>query len=310
MIVQYKHGCFFIIAAVFVLLIWKLKNYSYYNEDTMETLSISENKIYEQIFDSNIPLFQQILKSHLTKEQITKHCHKDWFLPPSLLPYNLLNYDENTRYFSQEKQDQFVDNYLKEKRNGIFLEVGAANGVRLSNSLFFERERGWSGLLIEPNRKYYDELVTVHRKSYIVNSCLSLDGKISTANFITADLIGGVEEGYTDSMRERVKSEFPNAEQVEVLCIPIYSILQEINMKHIDFFTLDVEGAELQILKTIPFNNVTINVFCIEYAITSDKGVNYQASKKKLNDIRAFFRHIGGYKEIKDNNQDVFFAKV
>ena len=131
-------------------------------------------------------LLWKIEQADLTMQQINKFFNKNWFLRPSSLPYNLLGQPFDTNFFSQEKQDEWIDNYLKQKTNGIFLEVGAVDGVSLSNTLFFERERNWTGLLIEPNTKFYERLATVHRKAYTINTCLSLDHKISVVNFVSA----------------------------------------------------------------------------------------------------------------------------
>ena len=62
-------------------------------------------------------------------------------------------YDEEDRrvYFSQYGQDKFVAEHLfPGMRNGVFVDVGAYDGVTLSNSCFFEREMGWTGLCVEP----------------------------------------------------------------------------------------------------------------------------------------------------------------
>ena len=87
--------------------------------------------------------------------------------------------------------------------NGIFLEVGAYDGVELSSTLYLERERNWTGLLIEPNANFYKELTKVNRKAFTLNACLSLDNKTGIAKFIQAGLIG-----------ERVKKENPEAKSI------------------------------------------------------------------------------------------------
>ena len=46
----------------------------------------------------------------------------------------------------------------------------------------------------------------------------------------------------------------------EVYCFPLYSMLLALNRTHIDYFSLDVEGSELAVLKTIPFDKVNIMV--------------------------------------------------
>ena len=82
-------------------------------------------------------LLKEIGKSNLATEQLETHCHKDWFSQPFTLSYDMQGKPTSNTYFSQDKQDKFVVNTLK-KRNGIFLEVGAGDGIVFSNSLFFE----------------------------------------------------------------------------------------------------------------------------------------------------------------------------
>lgn len=52
---------------------------------------------------------------------------------------------------------------------------------------------------------------------------------------------------------------------VDVQCFPFYSILLALNIKHIDVFSLDVEGAEVSILETVPFDKVDISMLNVEY---------------------------------------------
>jgi hypothetical protein len=57
--------------------------------------------------------------------------------------------------------------------NGFFIESGAFDGEYLSNSLFFERFRNWTGLLVEPNPFQFKRLMNKNRKAYAINACLS-----------------------------------------------------------------------------------------------------------------------------------------
>lgn len=54
----------------------------------------------------------------------------------------------------------------------------------------------------------------------------------------------------------------------EAQCFPLYSILSAINVKTVDYFSLDIEGAELSILKTIPWNDIVIKVNFYWYSNT------------------------------------------
>ena len=245
-------------------------------------------------------------QAQLTKQQKTKFLYDNWFLEPAASPYNLSKQFQSQKYFSQDKQDEFVDKYFQKLKNGIFLEVGAADGVTFPNTLFLKRERNWTGVLIEDNRKLYHSLVTLRRKAYIINVCLSLDDGINVVSFLPAELLGGVEKPLTaEKMMDRVKHDYPDIKAEEVLCIPLYSILKAISMTHINFFSLDVEGAELDILRTIPFHLVTIDLFMIEYYVPSGAA----ETQKRLKEFRDFFNQRRIYKEVYLGAGDVAFAR-
>ena len=277
-------------------------------ENTGEDSGKPEHENYQTFHDKNLKrgvpesLLKEIEKSDLTTEQLETHCHKDWFSQPSILPYDMQGKPTSNIYFSQDNQDKFVDQYFKQKRNGVFLEVGAGDGIVFSNSLFFERERNWTGLLIEPTRYLFERLLKVHRKAYAVNACLSVEKHISLVKFYGADLLGGIEKVMEGPMLNRAKAAAPHVKATDTLCIPVYSLLEAINMLHINFFSLDVEGAELEILKTIPFAKVKIDLFLIEYAIPGG------GTREKLNALNKFFENLGTYKQVHVTGQDVVFA--
>lgn len=52
---------------------------------------------------------------------------------------------------------------------------------------------------------------------------------------------------------------------VEIQCFPLYSILLALNQTTVDFFSLDVEGDELRVLQTIPFDKINIRMLTVEY---------------------------------------------
>ena len=52
----------------------------------------------------------------------------------------------------------------------------------------------------------------------------------------------------------------PSVDLVSVQCFPLYSILLAVNRTRVDFFSLDIEGHELHVLKTIPWHKIDIKV--------------------------------------------------
>jgi hypothetical protein len=56
-----------------------------------------------------------------------------------------------------------------------------------------------------------------------------------------------------------------SASEIRMLCFPIFSLLSAMNVKTVDYFSLDVEGHEYQVLRTIPFDKIHIKVLSVEY---------------------------------------------
>ena len=60
--------------------------------------------------------------------------------------------------FSQLSQDLFVIYFTGGKKDGFFLEIGACDGFKLSNTLVLEKH-GWKGIVSEPNPIWHNKLI-------------------------------------------------------------------------------------------------------------------------------------------------------
>src|SRR5260221_7249446 len=75
-------------------------------------------------------------------------------------------------YYSQCGQDQFLyENFFRTKREGVFVDIGAHDGIFYSNTKFFE-ELGWQGLCIEPIPEVFEQLKK-NRKAICIQGCIS-----------------------------------------------------------------------------------------------------------------------------------------
>ncbi len=186
------------------------------------------------------------------------------------------------------------------------MEVGAADGEITSNTLCFETLRGWGGLLIEANPGFFENLVGKHRNAYAVNACLSPVRYSTMLNFSTAYVHGGLVQHMEDAQVQWIKRRFKgNSTTIEIPCFPLLSILLALNVSHIDYFSLDVEGAELRILNTIPFDRITFDVLRIEYRIVDCE----ECSEKKRQALTELVCGSGPYKLEASNTWDLFFVR-
>ena len=106
--------------------------------------------------------------------------------------------------------------------------------------------------------------------------------------------LGGIVDKFDSSHIDwlRAQADFVSKKgNITAQCFTLHSLLLAVGQTEVDYFSLDVEGPELDILQTIPFNKMAIDVISIEYKVL---GVNRRegrdSSLRKLQNIRNFFK--------------------
>lgn len=206
---------------------------------------------------------------------------KRWFLdPPSTLPYNL---STNPLYLAASHMATwpFIHKNLlrlfSRERKGFFVEAGALDGQQLSNTLWLEQELNWTGLLVEPDPYSYEALRAKHRKAWTSKACLSQDKFVQEVVHVSANL----RKNYFSQWRWHSRgasyqlgvnrsavfdSFLQTADQTYTItaCFPLVSYLLALNVSTIDFLSLDTQGTEIGILKSLPWDAITIRVIIVE----------------------------------------------
>jgi FkbM family methyltransferase len=141
-------------------------------------------------------------------------------------------------------------------RNGVFLEAGANNGIDQSNTYWFERFRGWRGLLVEAVPDKAAECRRNRPRALVVNSALVGSDDVKFITMKTANLMayvvgsfGGSEEETTHLESAKRVQALTSVQDIEVPARRLSAILDEQGMGAIDLFSLDVEGYEMEVLK-------------------------------------------------------------
>lgn len=167
---------------------------------------------------------------------------------------------------SQLRQDLFVLTELGFKRDGYFVEFGAANGRILSNTWLLEKRFGWAGILAEPARCWHRELAA-NRTCAIEHACIwkatghtlefleTENAEISTLAAHRADDTHAV---FRDS-----------AKRYLIQTISLSDLL----VKHgaptdPDYLSIDTEGSELEILEAFDFQRHRFKVITCEHNFT------------------------------------------
>lgn len=186
------------------------------------------------------------------------------------------------RYLKENHESKQGINNLSKKiieyldyKDGFYVELGANNGIAQSNTLYLEKKLNWKGVLIEPNKDNYlkCKLNRSEANTFFNNACVSFEYKKDFVNFLYADLMSvslDLESDLSDpklhyEMGLKFIPDYKNDPHFAARASTLNNLLIKANAPAlIDLLVLDVEGAELEVLKGIDHSFFKFKYICIE----------------------------------------------
>jgi FkbM family methyltransferase len=179
------------------------------------------------------------------------------------------------KFYSQCGQDRFLlENFFRGKRGGVFVDVGAYDGERFSNTLFFEQAMGWRGLCIEPLPSAFAKLKAL-RAAICENVAVSdFEGE---AEFVEADagtdeqMWSGLTSRFDPRHVQRLATWATDQRRLRVPVTKLTGLLAKHGIHRIDYCSMDTEGAELSILAELDTERFPVSVFTVENNYDDDR---------------------------------------
>ena len=176
------------------------------------------------------------------------------------------------KYYGQWETDKVIESYFREGYKGFCIEVGAANGIKGSNTLYFE-ECGWNALCIEPNTEHKKSLEK-YRKLVRYFACSDKDGtcpltvfRVGEKNIMSSLTSLNPDDRLVKAHQNIINEIF----HINVKVVTLNWILENdvnktpfYNQTNIDFISIDTEGTELDVLKGFNFKKFNVKLFVIE----------------------------------------------
>ena len=156
-------------------------------------------------------------------------------------------------------------------KKGYFVDSGTNEPIDMNNSFFFEKCLGWKGLCVEPQTKYHAK-ISETRSCHLFKGCLA-------SKSMTATMEG------LDGLAKVVQTDDAKAEG-SVQCESLKDILASQGQSRIDFWSLDVEGAELDVLGSFDFDDVPVHAILIEEFWISSRDLDYLMTTKGFIKLR------------------------
>jgi FkbM family methyltransferase len=211
------------------------------------------------------------------------------------------------RFYSDFGQDEFVDKFHKSKKSGYFVDLASNHFSIASNTYALEVFNKWNGICIEPNPQYLKELLA-HRRCQVYNNPVT-DKRGEEVKFRLQarghGALGGIVKQEYDN-----RDSFPD--DVVYHSTTLSDILDHAKAPRImDYLSLDVEGAELEVLKSLNFTKYRFLMLTIErptmhaHEFISKHGFRYCFTFNGGAGECVYLHHtLDGFKEYMDVHRD------
>jgi FkbM family methyltransferase len=198
--------------------------------------------------------------------------------------------------YSQLQQDLEVVRYYNKKEGGFFIEIGASDGLELSNTYLLETQYKWKGICCEPIPTRFEKLVVNRPNSICFNNAVYSESDLTLSFSVSNhyDLYSGISN-HLNKFKDVVDA---NSIVIEVQTLSLLDILNKANApSFIEYMSLDTEGSEFEILKNFDFNKYKFGLIDVEH--------NY------IEPIRSQIKELllsKGYKYKGENNWDDMYV--
>jgi FkbM family methyltransferase len=182
---------------------------------------------------------------------------------------------------AQFGEDEFFSKLFPTGYIGTCVEVGADDGIKYSNTAFFE-EIGWKCLCIEPILEQFEKCKSTRKNA--VNCCAGAENKDDTifhAYYLhdgTATAISSLEPD--SRLISQLGHLISSVVDIPVKTRTLDTLLKEVNFpQKIDFISIDTENTELDVLKGIDLDFYDVTYFIIENNYNEPHCIDYLTKK-------------------------------
>ena len=161
--------------------------------------------------------------------------------------------------YSQFAEEWIIRDFFKDKRNGIFVDVGANHYRDHSTTFYLEESLGWSGLAVEPLVQFADDYKKYRPRTRFLPFFVS-DASDETAKMYVLDK-HTVVSSFDRKFTERTGS---NPREITVPTITMNDLLTKNGIEKFDLLSMDIELSEPKALAGFDITRFQPELVCIE----------------------------------------------
>lgn len=178
------------------------------------------------------------------------------------------------KFYGQNLEDSLMNDliikFYGENFIGSILDIGANDGITLSNSKFF-RDKGWKGFLVEAAKKPYERLLNnTDNNTKCFNIALGIEN-LTLKFYESGRHLGNDDVGLVSSLiydeTHRWRSGGVKYDEYDVMCLNWKSFIEKYNLndEKFDIISIDIEGMDYEVLNQIDLDFVNCKIVCVEF---------------------------------------------
>lgn len=210
--------------------------------------------------------------------------------------WNVLYWHGIKKSYSQKQEDLEIDKFLNHKKDGFYVDVGAYDPNRFSNTKRFYK-RGWTGINIEPDINNCRRFISDRKRDINLNIGIGNSNEKMRFYVFSPNTLSTFSKKETD---EYLKQGFKIEKEIEVESMILKDVLDKyVKGAQIDFFTIDTEGNDLIVLQGNDWNKYRPTLLCVEVNTHGGNRSEAESLQEYLYSIE--------YKRVSDNGLNAIY---
>ena len=172
-------------------------------------------------------------------------------------------YGWHSRYFAEYGEDSIVNCLLSYRREGFYVDVGAFHPKRLSSTYFFYKKQNWRGIIVEPNTVNAELFKIMLKRDIVVNRVVA--SKASEMKYFMFEYAS--QNTFDEQFKnDRIAEGMKVVDEAHIKVQPLEELLDESLPQDqvIDYLNIDVEGFDLDVLKSNNWKKYRPTIITIE----------------------------------------------
>lgn len=182
-----------------------------------------------------------------------------WKSPTSEVELGPFKERYGPQHQSENHEEWFIRDFFNDRRDGVFVDVGANHPKKFSKTWYLEKELGWSGVAIEPLRQFEAEYKAERPRTRFRPFFVSDTSDAAAKLYVISDntLVASSDANFTAA--------FGKVDRVDTVpTIRLDDLLQRENVTRIDFMNMDIELHEPTALRGFDIQRHRPTLVCIE----------------------------------------------